>query len=159
MTARLIVLVVLVAAGLLLAAVLRRTQGRARTVTGSSGFTAAELGTVPGTTATFVQFSTATCAPCRAVRRTLGRLVGDRPDVVHVELDAERHLDLVRRHRVLTTPTVLVLDAHGQVRQRLVGPADARALGQALQAVTATETTATETTATETISSAETSHV
>ena len=36
------------------------------------------------------------------------------PGVVHVEVDAEHHLDLVRRLGILRTPTTLVLDAHGR---------------------------------------------
>ena len=35
------------------------------------------------------------------------------PGVTHVEIDAEHHLDLVRRVGVLRTPTTLVLDARG----------------------------------------------
>jgi hypothetical protein len=41
--------------------------------------------------------------------------------VRHIEVDAEAHLDLVRRLRVLRTPTVLVLDAHGAVVRRAAG--------------------------------------
>jgi hypothetical protein len=41
--------------------------------------------------------------------------------VGHVEIDAESHLDLVRRLAVRRTPTVLVLDADGQVRNRATG--------------------------------------
>ena len=41
--------------------------------------------------------------------------------VTHVEIDAEAHLDLVRRMKVLRTPTVLVLDPHGRVVRRATG--------------------------------------
>ena len=41
--------------------------------------------------------------------------------VTHVEIDAEAHLDLVRRLKVLRTPTVLVLDSSGHVVQRASG--------------------------------------
>jgi hypothetical protein len=41
--------------------------------------------------------------------------------VAHVEIDAEEHLDLVRRMAVRRTPTVLVLDADGAVRVRAAG--------------------------------------
>jgi thiol-disulfide isomerase/thioredoxin len=136
--ARLMTLTVVVAASLLLAVVLRRRGGRARTVLGSAGLEAAELGRVLGLTATFVQFSTSTCAPCRSVHRVLAEFTADRPHVVHVELDAEQHLELVRRHRVFTTPTVLVLDGDGRVRQRLTGAVDRRGLHQALAALTLT---------------------
>jgi hypothetical protein len=43
------------------------------------------------------------------------------PGVTHVELDAEHHLDLVRRVGVTRTPTTLVLDAAGREVTRAAG--------------------------------------
>jgi hypothetical protein len=43
------------------------------------------------------------------------------PGVVHVDIDAEHHLDLVRRLHVLRTPTVFILDADGAIRRRAAG--------------------------------------
>jgi thiol-disulfide isomerase/thioredoxin len=77
-----------------------------------------ELGTELGEKATLVQFSTAFCAPCRATRRILTEVAGMVDGVAHVEIDAEAHLDLVRRLNVLRTPTVLVLDADGGIVRR-----------------------------------------
>lgn len=74
-----------------------------------------------GERATFVQFSSAFCAPCRATRRTLSEVVELVPGVVHLEVDAEHHLDLVRRLDVLRTPTTLVLDASGREATRAAG--------------------------------------
>jgi thiol-disulfide isomerase/thioredoxin len=82
---------------------------------------AAELGAELGERATLVQFSSAFCAPCRATRRVLGEVAALVPGVTHVEIDAEAHLDLVRRLDILKTPTVLVLDADGRVVRRAVG--------------------------------------
>jgi thiol-disulfide isomerase/thioredoxin len=82
---------------------------------------AADLGAELGERATLVQFSSAFCAPCRATRRVLGEVAGLVPGVAHVEIDAEAHLDLVRRLDILKTPTVLVLDAEGRVVRRAVG--------------------------------------
>ena len=82
---------------------------------------AAELGADLGERATLVQFSSAFCAPCRATRRVLGEVAGLVPGVTHVEIDAEAHLDLVRRLDILKTPTVLVLDADGSVVRRATG--------------------------------------
>ncbi|KJK37434.1 thioredoxin [Streptomyces variegatus] len=82
---------------------------------------AAELGAELGRRATLVQFSSAFCAPCRATRRVLGEVAGLVPGVTHVEVDAEAHLDLVRRLDILKTPTVLVLDAEGRVVRRATG--------------------------------------
>jgi thiol-disulfide isomerase/thioredoxin len=74
-----------------------------------------------GERATLLQFSTAFCAPCRATRRTLAEVANVVPGVTHVEIDAEHHLGLVRRLRVLRTPTTLVLDAEGREVSRASG--------------------------------------
>ena len=74
-----------------------------------------------GDRATLVQFSTAFCAPCRAARVVLGDLAAREPGVVHVEVDAERHLDLVRALGIASTPTTLVLDALGEEVVRATG--------------------------------------
>lgn len=80
-----------------------------------------DLGAPLGERATLVQFSTAFCAPCRATKRTLDEVAAMVEGVAHVEIDAEAHLDLVRRLKVLRTPTVLVLDAEGHVVRRASG--------------------------------------
>lgn len=77
-----------------------------------------ELGTGLGERATLVQFSSAFCAPCRATRRVLTEVADMLEGVRHVELDAESHLDLVRRLNVLRTPTVFVLNAKGEIIRR-----------------------------------------
>jgi thiol-disulfide isomerase/thioredoxin len=77
-----------------------------------------ELGTELGEKATLVQFSSAFCAPCRATRRLLTEVANMVDGVTHVEIDAESHLDLVRRLNVLRTPTVFVLDADGGIVRR-----------------------------------------
>ena len=41
--------------------------------------------------------------------------------VTHVEIDAAERLDLVRRLRINSTPTVLVLGPDGAIVQRAVG--------------------------------------
>ncbi len=83
--------------------------------------TADELGAALGERATFVQFSTAFCQPCRPTRRLLAEVAGMVEGVRHVDVDAESHLDLVRRMDVVRTPTVLVLDGRGRVVRRAVG--------------------------------------
>ncbi|GAB2807647.1 thioredoxin family protein [Streptomyces chlorus] len=101
----------------------RRRSGRIRVRGRDDGkrLRAAELGADLGERATLVQFSSAFCAPCRATRRVLGEVAGLVPGVAHVEIDAEAHLDLVRRLDILKTPTVLVLDADGSVVRRATG--------------------------------------
>jgi thiol-disulfide isomerase/thioredoxin len=83
-----------------------------------------------GERATLLQFSSAFCAPCRATRRVLADVAQTVPGVVHVELDAEHHLDVVRRLGILRTPTTLVLDARGAEVARAAGaPTKQQVLG------------------------------
>lgn len=93
-----------------------------------------------GPRATLLQFSSAFCAPCRATRQTLRSVAKIVPGVVHVELDAEHHLDLVNRLNVMRTPTTLVLNAAGQVVTRASGAprkeAVLAALGEAVEPLT-----------------------
>ncbi len=51
----------------------------------------------------------------------LGDVAGMVEGVAHVEVDAESHLELVRRLDITRTPTVLVLDAAGRIRKRATG--------------------------------------
>jgi hypothetical protein len=92
-----------------------------------------------GTRGTFVQFSSATCATCPQVRRVLTELVTTEPGLVHVDLQSEDHMDLVRRFSVFRTPTVLLLDPDGAVHSRTSGPlSPARALAALTQLSPAT---------------------
>lgn len=81
----------------------------------------AELGAEPGERATLVQFSSAFCQPCRATRRVLAEVSALVPGVSHIEIDAEARLELVRELEIVATPTVLVLDARGNVVRRASG--------------------------------------
>lgn len=75
----------------------------------------------PGARATFVQISAAHCAVCPAVARALNEVAASDPGVAHVELRAEENLDLVRRYDVRRSPTVLLVDADGQLVARTSG--------------------------------------
>ena len=83
--------------------------------------TSVELGLPLGQRATLVQFSTAFCAPCRATRQILAEVAGMVDGVAHVEIDAESHLDLVRRLDIRRTPTVLVVGPDGRIAKRASG--------------------------------------
>ena len=109
----------------------RLTDGRIRGVStpgpetpqdgGRDILSADDLGVALGGRATLVQFSTAFCQPCRAARRTLSEVADMIPGVTHAEIDAEAHLDLVRRLDIMRTPTILVLDGAGRIIRRAVG--------------------------------------
>ncbi|MEU8224527.1 thioredoxin family protein [Kribbella sp. NPDC048915] len=120
------VLVAAVVAGVVLSVLKTWIDGRFRNKGGKSEddverVTSAELGAELGERATLLQFSSAFCAPCRATRRTLAEVEGMVDGVRHVELDAESHLELVRRLDILRTPTTLVLDSTGAVVKRASG--------------------------------------
>ncbi|MCK8437403.1 thioredoxin family protein [Streptomyces sp. D2-8] len=119
----LVVCAVVLAAASAYGVLQRRRSGSVRVRGRDDGkrLDAAELGAELGERATLVQFSSAFCAPCRATRRVLGEVAAVVPGVTHVEIDAEAHLDLVRRLDILKTPTVLVLDADGHVVRRATG--------------------------------------
>ncbi|HAM45580.1 MAG TPA: thioredoxin [Propionibacteriaceae bacterium] len=101
----------------------RLTDGRARAVVAAADLDAATLGAGLGSEVTFVQFSSPVCAPCRSTAATITDLTRIHPGAAHIELDVGDHIDLVSRFGITRTPTVLVLDARGTVRTRLVGPA------------------------------------
>jgi thiol-disulfide isomerase/thioredoxin len=88
-----------------------------------------------GERATMLQFSSAFCAPCRAARRVLGDVSASTPGVAHVEVDADQHLDVVRRLGILRTPTTLILDARGQEVTRASGAPTRQQVLSALGAV------------------------
>lgn len=102
-----------------------RRNGRTRDVDDTERLSDDDLAalgvTELGPRATLVQFSSAFCAPCRATRRVLGEVAGMVDGVTYAEVDAESHLDAVRRFHVLRTPTVLVLDRDGRVVVRASG--------------------------------------
>ena len=83
--------------------------------------TEADLGGPLGPRATLVQFSTPFCAPCRPTRQILGQVAGMVDGVTHVDVDAAERLDLARRLRINSTPTVLVLDQDGAIVKRAAG--------------------------------------
>jgi thiol-disulfide isomerase/thioredoxin len=81
----------------------------------------ADIGVELGGRATLVQFSSAFCSPCRATRVLLNDIAAKVDGVVAVDIDAEEHLEMVRRFGIMRTPTVLVLDAEGAVSTRASG--------------------------------------
>lgn len=136
-TGRLLLVVLLLAAASLWFGLRRRSDGRFRaaSTTPAAGETAAvgspaagpllsgaDLGAALGERATFVQFSTTTCATCPQVSRTLGDVTREAAGVVHVEVAADERLDLVRRFGISRTPTVLLVGPRGEVWSRAAGP-------------------------------------
>jgi thiol-disulfide isomerase/thioredoxin len=100
-----------------------RSRGpvQAAQAAGPDVLTEADLGSELGPQATLVQFSTAFCAPCRPTRQILAQVAGMVDGVNHVDIDAAARLDLVRRLRINSTPTVLVLGPDGAIVKRASG--------------------------------------
>ena len=101
----------------------------------SSVVTAVEMGAEFGSVATLLQFSSAFCAPCRTTKVLLGEVAKEHPGVVHVVLDAESQLDLVRRLKIISTPTTLILDPNGAEVGRAVGAPRREQVAAALHAL------------------------
>jgi Thioredoxin len=137
----LVALVVVLAAASAAGFVMRQRQGRFRpakstavirtdsadsaqpaTSPAAGVLSAVDLGAPLGARATLVQFSTEVCAYCGPTRQLLSEVARDREGVSFVEIDAAERMDLTRRLHVLSTPTVLVLDAAGGITSRASGP-------------------------------------
>ena len=101
----------------------RHRDGRVRDRAGREHrlrLTPADIGAL-GERATLLQFSSAFCTPCRATRVILGEVSATTPGVIHIDIDAEERLELVRKVGILSTPTTLILDSKGFEIARAVG--------------------------------------
>ena len=100
----------------------QRSRGKVKSKgSNKPAITAADIGSELGSRVTLVQFSSAFCTPCRATRALLTDITADLSDVKHIDIDAEKNLDLVRRLDIRSTPTTLVLDKSGHEVGRAVG--------------------------------------
>ena len=116
----------------------QRTRGRVVVKGGKKKaglITAQMIGAPLGTRASLVQFSSAFCTPCRATRALLENVVEGLSDVVHIDIDAEDHLELVRELNILSTPTTLILDSKGHEVGRAVGAPKREQVLNALAAI------------------------
>ena len=82
---------------------------------------AAIVGVELGSRVTMVQFSSAFCSPCRATKELLEDMVKSMPDVRYAHIDAESHLELVRKLDIRSTPTTLFLNSYGIEVGRAMG--------------------------------------
>ena len=100
----------------------QRSRGKVKSKgSNKPAISAADIGSELGSRVTLVQFSSAFCTPCRATRALLTDITADLSDVKHVDIDAEKNLDLVRLLDIRSTPTTLVLDKSGHEVGRAVG--------------------------------------
>jgi thiol-disulfide isomerase/thioredoxin len=99
----------------------RWDEGRTKVDNHRVVVTEKQIGAPLGEKATLLQFSSAFCAPCRTTKVVLSKTASIIDGVSHVEIDAESHLELVRTLEISRTPTTLILDKDGMVRNRAVG--------------------------------------
>jgi thiol-disulfide isomerase/thioredoxin len=99
----------------------RWNEGRAKVDNRHVIVTEKQIGAPLGEKATLLQFSSAFCAPCRTTKVVLAKTASIIEGVNHIEIDAESHLELVRELEISRTPTTLILDKNGMVRNRAVG--------------------------------------
>ena len=99
----------------------QRSRGTVVVKSDKGLITESMIGAALGSRATLVQFSSAFCSPCRATRALLEDVTVDMADVVHVEIDAEANLELVRTLDIRSTPTTLFLNRNGHEVGRAMG--------------------------------------
>ena len=112
-----------------------RSRGKVVVKSDKGLITPAMIGADLGSRATLLQFSSAFCAPCRTTKVLLREVANENPGVVHVDLDAESQLDLVRRLKIISTPTTLILDPNGVEVGRAVGAPRREQVAAALHAL------------------------
>lgn len=81
----------------------------------------AELVGELGEAATIVQISSGFCAPCRAARTVMSRVVDHAPGVRYAEIDLAYHPEQAELLGVIETPMIFTLDAAGEIVSRQVG--------------------------------------
>jgi thioredoxin 1 len=80
---------------------------------------------------TVIEFGTPWCGYCRAAQAPLAAAFADFPDIRHVKIEDGKGRPLGRSFRVTLWPTLIFL-SNGREAARLVRPADADAIRQAL---------------------------
>jgi len=115
----------------------RASRGRIKSKSGARALvTSADIdGGSFGSRVTLLQFSSAFCSPCRATRALLTDITADMADVAHLDIDAEGHLELVRRLDIRSTPTTLILDGNQVEVGRALGAPNRDQVLKAIEAV------------------------
>ena len=97
--------------------------------------TSAVIGQELGARASLLQFSSAFCTPCRATRVLITDVIEGLEGVAHIDIDAESHLELVRKLDIRSTPTTLFLDRNGIEKGRAIGAPKRAQLLEAIDAL------------------------
>ena len=71
------------------------------------------------------------CGPCRMVSPILDEIAAERPDIKVCKVNVDEEMELARQFRVLSIPTMMVMEA-GEIRHKMTG---ARGKAQILAAL------------------------
>lgn len=112
-----------------------RTDGTVRSHKPGSYVTSDQLGHEIGTAATFIQFSSPYCSPCKATHDMVSKLIADKPTVAHVDLQVADHLNMVNQLSVMRTPTTVLINGKGHIEYRVEGAPRPGELADALAKV------------------------
>lgn len=140
----LLIAAAVIAIALVVGIVLRQRDGGRRSTGGHRVEPAHLTSGALASGATLVLLSTEFCARCPQVRRMLQTEAARHEGVSHAEIDLTARADLASTHRVLQTPTVLLVDGGGAVRIRWAGaprPADVAAAVASVLSSTPTQET------------------
>jgi thiol-disulfide isomerase/thioredoxin len=89
--------------------------------------------TTLGKKATLLQFSTTYCGQCPGVRRQLAQLEYRLGGLSHLEVDITERLDVAAHFSINQTPTVFLLNSHGELVYRVGGIPNMTKLNQELE--------------------------
>lgn len=89
--------------------------------------------TTLGKKATLLQFSTTYCGQCPGVRRQLAQLEYRLGGLSHLEVDITERLDVAAHFSINQTPTVFLLNSHGELVYRVGGIPNMSKLNQELE--------------------------
>ena len=124
MSERIVITLVVIAAGLAAYWLLRQWQQRQ----------VAAAGEATTGRPTILYFRSDHCAPCAAQGRYVDQLAAQLGEAIAIrKIDAEREADTASRFGVFTVPTTLIVDAAGQVRHANYGLADSTKLAAQLR--------------------------
>jgi thiol-disulfide isomerase/thioredoxin len=70
-----------------------------------------------------LKFEASWCNPCKAMDNVLEQ-VKDLFEITHIDIEGEDSQDMVLEYRIMSVPTIIILNEEGDVDARIVGTCD-----------------------------------